>query len=163
MLFIPRNFQQKMIDDFNSPKPMLNVGLYSLDIVDGDPDDNFRKVEDFISCCCLDVDVLVLPELFSTGFANEESILMNWWNTCKDEDCVGRLQNLSAKYGVALCGSFLGCDGEKMVNRSFFVTPSGETFLCNKRHLFGLSEESRLMNKGIWRHLSSPIMGVDLW
>lgn len=55
----------------------------------------------------------------------------------------------SSRFNMAIAGSFLASIGSKIVNRGFFVEPSGETTFYDKHHLFCLSAESRLFTQGV--------------
>ncbi|MFQ9022784.1 MAG: nitrilase-related carbon-nitrogen hydrolase [Parabacteroides merdae] len=47
-----------------------------------------------------------------------------------------------------MAGSFIAKEGGKYFNRAFFVTPEGETYLYDKRHLFRMAGEDQHFTAG---------------
>lgn len=92
-------------------------------------------------------DVVVLPELFSTGYADDEALMRELAerNTGETMDFVKRL---AADYNVAIAGSYLASTPPHIYNRAFFIEPSGEETFYDKRHLFSLSSEARIFRRG---------------
>lgn len=126
----------------------LNVALVELDTVLADVDTNLKICCKMLQTVSKDSDVIVLPELFSTGFIADQEMA-----TQLAEDNEGQTMGFIAKeasnLGMAICGSFLAKTGEKLYNRAFFMEPSGEVHFYDKRHLFMLSEESKILHKGM--------------
>ncbi|MBI1315436.1 nitrilase family protein [bacterium] len=90
-------------------------------------------------------DLIVLPELFSTGFsmhperfgAVNETLGLTW------------MQRMSLKTGAALCGSLAVPDAEGgWRNRLYFVEGGSVTAYYDKRHSFGLAGEQRVYRSG---------------
>ncbi|MDE7111202.1 MAG: nitrilase family protein [Muribaculaceae bacterium] len=127
----------------------LTIAALPLQIVAADRRANLDAVEQALVALRPGTDLLVLPELFSTGFvADPETV-----SRLAEPDngmTLTRLRELAARFRVALCGSMLGCnpDRSEFYNRAFFIEPNGETTYCNKRHLFCLSPEAKLMTSG---------------
>lgn len=94
-----------------------------------------------------DTDLLVLPELFSTGFI-QDRILIEDVASMHVDDTLVELRKLSKQYNLAICGSYLARDGAKVLNRGFFIEPSGDETFYDKRHLFCLSPESAIFTRG---------------
>lgn len=76
-------------------------------------------------------DLVVLPEMFSTGFAVNKPELA--------EDMQGEAFALVRKWAkegdMAIASSIMTCEGSKHVNRGFFCTPDSLQ-TADKRHLF---------------------------
>lgn len=114
----------------------IRVSLLQTDIVWGRPEDNRDRLGQMILShihCTGGTDLVVLPEMFATGFVTEPegvaedapSPTLRW------------MQTLSRDTGAALCGSIsLHLGGGDYRNRLYFVLPGGETFHYDKRHLF---------------------------
>jgi omega-amidase len=83
-------------------------------------------------------DLIVLPEMFTTGFSMETSLAREAGDTAL-EIC----RTLSEKTGAAVCGSsmFVKEDGQ-FVNRLIFWKPGGTPEFYDKKHLFTLAAES---------------------
>jgi hypothetical protein len=78
--------------------------------------------------------VVVLPELFSTGFVSSVEKLHEMAET-DDGKTILSLKRWAQYFNVAICGSFLMHIGSDYYNRGFFVEPSGDVQYYNKRHL----------------------------
>jgi predicted amidohydrolase len=89
---------------------------------------------------CEGVDVVVLPENFTSGFSmNLDSV------DCWEDDLTSDwMKRLSSELDVALFGSvaFKMPDGTAR-NRGLFVNPSGEVEFYDKKHLFTLGGEDK--------------------
>jgi len=82
-------------------------------------------------------DIIVLPEMFTTGFAMQPEHLSE---TMDGPTVLWMLQLAKAK-NSAICGSIIIKENEQYYNRFIFVIPSGEIHYYNKRHLFSLAGE----------------------
>ena len=105
---------------------------------------NLQKVEDQLILLAGKTDLVVLPELFTTGFCTDK---LNLAETMQGET-VHTLQNWATKYKLAITGSFMALENEKNYNRAFFVFPSGKTETADKRHLFSLGREPEHFSAG---------------
>lgn len=112
-----------------------------------DREENLRNVETIASKVTPDTDILVLPELFSTGFIQDGHVISALAEPING-DTISLLKALSRRYGFAIAGSFLCRAGEKFHNRCFFIEPSGEETYYDKRHLFSLSAEHEIFAPG---------------
>ncbi len=128
----------------------LTIAALPLNIRQASPAENLEAVAAALETLRPGTDILALPELFSTGFiANPAQI--EQLAEADNGFTLSRLRQLAARFRVALCGSFLArnADGSEFYNRAFFIEPDGSTTYCNKRHLFGLSPEAKLMKAGL--------------
>jgi omega-amidase len=90
------------------------------------------------------IDLVVLPEMFSTGFT------MNPQNVAEtmNGETVSWMKSLAAEKQVALCGSVVITENNAFYNRFVFVFPSGEIQHYDKRHLFTLAGEDKVYAAG---------------
>ena len=58
------------------------------------------------------------------------------------------LKELAADFQLALCGSFICSERSNYYNRAFFITPEGEEFYYDKRHLFRMGNEAEYFSAG---------------
>ena len=58
------------------------------------------------------------------------------------------LKELAADFQLALCGSFICSERSNYYNRAFFITPEGEEFYYDKRHLFRMGNEAEYFSSG---------------
>lgn len=127
----------------------LTIAAFPLEISQADRAANIAAVEAVLTSLRPDTDVLVLPELFSTGFISDAELVAQLAEP-DHGPTLTKLRSLASRYRVAICGSMLACnpDRSEFYNRAFFIEPSGTTEYCNKRHLFCLSPEAKLMAAG---------------
>ena len=90
------------------------------------------------------VDLIVLPEMFTTGFSMEPN---NVAETMEGET-VSWMQSIAIKSQSAICGSAIIKENNHFYNRLLFVFPSGEIQHYDKRHLFTLAGEDRIYTAG---------------
>ncbi len=92
-------------------------------------------------------DMIVLPEMFTTGFSMKAKSL------AEDEDgkTLNWMQEIAKKYQTSITGSFIVKDGEDYFNRLFFVFPDQSFKTYDKRHAFTLAGEDKVYKKGTKR------------
>lgn len=139
---IPINFPLN-----NSGMHKLKIATCPMKIAWADPGENIRCVETVASNIEPGTDLLVLPELFSTGFLQDPHVVSALAEPVSGTT-ISALKELSHRYGFAIAGSFLCSIGDKIYNRAFFIEPSGEETYYDKRHLFSLSSEHKLFTPG---------------
>ncbi len=137
----------------------MKVTAIPLDIVWSDKSENMFAVANGLSKIDKDVDIVVLPELFSTGFIPDRQIMSSAAET-NNGPTMEALRCWATLYNVAICGSFLARDGSQFYNRAFFIEPSGDVTFYDKAHLFGMSNESSLLSVG---HLPIPVVRYRGW
>lgn len=98
---------------------------------------NLQKVEDQLSLLAGTTDLVVLPEMFTTGFCVDKLHLAE----TMEEETVQKLRAWAAKYKLAIAGSFIARHKNKIFNRAFFAFPTGRFKTADKRHLFSPGEE----------------------
>lgn len=125
----------------------MKVAAMPLDIRPGDPEANLRMAQIMIEALPPDVDILVLPELFTTGFV-PDAAKCSVMAEPNDGPTMQLMRSLAASHGMAIAGTFLACTGHELFNRAFFVEPGGEAMFYDKRHLFMLSDEPKLITPG---------------
>ncbi|QYJ68848.1 amidohydrolase [Flavobacterium litorale] len=90
-------------------------------------------------------DVIVLPEMFATGFTMQpEKVAEATTGTS-----VQWMQEIAIQKNCAVTGSLAIKENGKYYNRLFFVYPNGEYKIYNKRHLFTLAGEEEHYTAGI--------------
>lgn len=126
---------------------IFKIAVIPLDIAWADFEENLTAVEKWMKAVDSDTDLVVLPELFSTGFVQEKEALR-----VLSENISGRtlefIGSLARRYHMAIAGSYLFFAGTRYYNRGFFVESSGDEKFYDKRHLFSLSAENELYSRG---------------
>jgi len=105
---------------------------------------NIQKVEDQLILLAGKTDLVVLPEMFTTGFCTEKLQLAE----TMEGETIRTLKNWATKYKMAITGSFIASENEKIYNRAFFVFPTGKIETADKRHLFTLGGEHEHFSAG---------------
>lgn len=82
-------------------------------------------------------DLIVLPEMFTTGFSMRSRELAE----PMDGPTVSWMREQAASLDAALYGSVIITDGGQYFNRGIFVTPEGGITTYDKRHLFRFGQE----------------------
>lgn len=123
----------------------MNVCLVQMNIAWGDVEGNLACLGSMLQAVS-GVDLYVLPEMFTTGFATSSEALV------ETEPSAGLewMKAFAANRNAAVCGSLalrLGSSGE-CVNRMYFVTPDGKAAVYDKRHLFGYGGEKERFSAG---------------
>lgn len=134
-----------MIDLMSTEKTeILRVALVQTNLYWKDKTANMAMLEEKIMGFEREVDLIVLPEMFSTGFtmdAEEVGEPMNLY-TCK-------WMKLIAKQKKAiLTGSVIIKENGKYFNRLLWVEPNGEISWYDKRHLFRMANEDAHFSMG---------------
>lgn len=90
------------------------------------------------------VDIIVLPEMFTSGFTmNAKAIAERMQG-----ETVAWMQDLAKQKQAAIVGSIAILENSKYYNRLLFVTPDGEIKVYNKRHSFSLAGEDKVFTAG---------------
>lgn len=127
----------------------LNICLVPMKIEWGDKQTNLEALEKLLPDVHPATDLVILPELFSTGFITSMPKDELWKYAERNTGAtIDRIKLLSDKYGVAIAGSFIADSGGLLFNRAFFIEPSGEECFADKRHLFSMARENDSFNPG---------------
>jgi len=89
-------------------------------------------------------DLIILPEMFSTGFTMNSSKLAE----PMDGFTVNWMKELALVKNAAICGSLIIVENSQYYNRFLFVTPDGNVQFYNKAHLFRMGEENKYYTPG---------------
>lgn len=121
----------------------LKLALIQSDIYWQDPSANLEMLEKKINRILKPIDVIILPEMFNTGFTMDsnfaetmDSITFSW------------MSNIAKKKNAVLMGSFIVKDEGNIYNRLVWVQPNGEYSTYDKRHLFRMADEHDHFNFG---------------
>lgn len=125
----------------------MKTALIQSEIIWENPEANRNYFEQKINAIPESVDLIVLPEMFTTGFTmNPETVAETM-----DGKTMGWLQSLAKAKKTAITGSLIIADNNNFYNRLVFVFPSGEIQFYDKRHLFTLAGEDKVYTSGTQR------------
>ena len=125
----------------------LRIALIEDNIAHGDKAANLEQLRRNLLNIPEDTDLVVLPELFSTGFVDEPDLALDLAER-NTGDTMNELKRLAAERSVAIAGSFLARTAGQVYNRAFFLEPNDEETFYDKRHLFTFSGEDKIFARG---------------
>ena len=122
----------------------LKIAMLQADLVWEHPVKNryafLKKIESLTE----DIDIIILPEMFTTGFTmNAESVAETM-----EGDTLKWMQYLAVKMKTAIVGSVIIKEKDNFYNRLFFVHPSRKIEYYDKRHTFTLAGEHKVFASG---------------
>ncbi len=118
----------------------LHLTLVQSPLVWESPIDNFRAFNKLLSKLGKgESDVIVLPEMFSTGFSMDARRLAEEMEGPSMQWMFETAQGLKA----AICGSLIIKEEGKFFNRFIWMEPDGHYDHYDKRHLFRMAKEEK--------------------
>jgi omega-amidase len=126
----------------------LKIGLAQMDVELGKPRQNLMTVEQFAQHAAeLGADVLVLPELWSTGYDLEQAAA---YATDLDAGIFAETAVIARQHNLCVIGSCLSnLGGGKIGNTAVFINNDGTVLAdYSKIHLFRLMDEHQFLNAG---------------
>ena len=105
---------------------------------------NLQKTEKQLAELAGKTNLVVLPEMFTTGFCTDQLELAE----TMEGETVRTLQKWAQTYNLAITGSFIANENDKVFNRGFFVFPDGKIETADKRHLFSIGGEDLHFSAG---------------
>lgn len=126
------------------PGEQLHITLIQPDIVWEDKDANLQQYGKMMSEIVGPRHIVVLPEMFSTGFSMAPERLAE----PMDGRAVSWMAEMAVKHRCILTGSLIIEDDGKYYNRMLWVQPDGRISFYDKRHLFGFANEDKHYTPG---------------
>jgi len=105
---------------------------------------NLEMFSEKISSSREPTDLILLPEMFSTGFSMRPEKFAETMNGA----AMKWLKQMASGKNAVMCGSLMMKEGEKFFNRLIWMRPDGSFEYYDKRHLFGLGEEHNHYSSG---------------
>ena len=124
--------------------PEIRIALVQTDLHWQDKTANLAMLEEKIWGLKGQTDLIILPEMFTTGFSMEAEKLAEPMNltACK------WMKQLAAQTQATLTGSVIITEGGKYYNRLLWVNPDGYVQYYDKRHLFRMAHEQETYSSG---------------
>ena len=122
----------------------MKIALIQTSLIWENPIENRSHLAQKITGFMEDVDLIVLPEMFSSGFTMNPKAVAE---TMQGET-VSWLQHLAKAKDCAITGSLVIEENGNYYNRLVFVFPTGEIKTYDKRHLFSLAGENEFYAAG---------------
>ena len=122
----------------------MKIALIQTDLFWQNASKNRENFDSKINEIDSEVDLIVLPEMFSTGFTMNASEVAE---TMQGET-IGWMKFKAKQKNTAITGSVVIAENGKYYNRMVFVFPSGEIKYYDKRHSFSLAGEDKVYTRG---------------
>jgi len=122
----------------------MKIALIQTSLIWETPIENRSHLSQKITGFMEDVDLIVLPEMFSSGFTMNPKAVAE---TMQGET-IAWLQHLAKAKNCAITGSLVIEENGNYFNRLVFVFPTGEIKTYDKKHLFSLAGENEFYTAG---------------
>jgi predicted amidohydrolase len=122
----------------------MKIALVQTNLIWENPIENRSHLAQKITGFMEEVDLIVLPEMFSSGFTMNPKAVAETMNG----ETIAWLQHLAKAKDCAITGSLVIEENGKYYNRLVFVYPNGELKTYDKRHLFTLAGEDKVYTAG---------------
>lgn len=121
----------------------MKISLLQFDIKWMDIQSNIDTIAQHLASIAGDVDLLVLPEMFLTGFNMEASSAA----IAEDHLAIEKLTQLAKKYNTGIIGSLAISEKTIYYNRVLLITNEGIVGRYDKQYLFAPSGEDKAFSK----------------
>jgi len=125
----------------------LKISLLQTNLFWGNKDLNYKQFESLFKQLDEKSDLIVLPELFNTGFNMDVENLFEFhggffytW-----------MHEWAVRLDACLCGSVIVKENDRYYNRFYAISPKGELARYDKRHLFRMGDEHQYFVQGTVR------------
>lgn len=121
----------------------IRITLVQTELYWENPVANRAMLEELLSDVS-STDVIVLPEMFTTGFTMDASKVAEIMN----QDTFKWLKQMSQRFQACIMGSYVVKEKEQFYNRLVAFHPDGKYEVYDKRHLFRMGEEHLTYTSG---------------
>jgi predicted amidohydrolase len=122
----------------------LKVTLIQSDIIWEEIDANLNAFEEKIWQIGQETDVIVLPEMFTTGFTMNAGKYAEHMNMRTFK----WMRQMADQTGALILGSFIATIHDRFYNRLLWMEPGGNFKTYDKRHLFRMAGEQKTYSSG---------------
>lgn len=122
----------------------MKIALIQTSLIWENPNENRSLIQYKINAISQYVDLIVLPEMFTSGFTMNPK---NVAETMQGETILW-LKDVAKTKNCAITGSLVIEENGNYFNRLVFVLPNGEIQYYDKRHLFTLAGEEKVYTSG---------------
>lgn len=122
----------------------MKIALLQVPLIWENPTANLKYFENVFESSTETIDLLVLPEMFTSGFTMQPELIFD----TMEGSAITWLKKWAKKKKCAITGSLVIKEKNKYYNRLVWVAPSGKLSFYDKRHLFGLAGENKVYVAG---------------
>lgn len=131
--------------------PALSITTIQTDLTWENKEANLRMLEEKILAIPDHTEIVVLPEMFATGFSMKPELLAE----TMEGEIIGWMKRLSRQQNIIITGSIIIKEVEKYYNRLVWMLPNEQFGVYDKRHLFAFAEEDKHYTAGAKRLVAS--------
>ncbi|MEI6866315.1 amidohydrolase [Flavicella sp.] len=122
----------------------LKINLIQSNTIWKDISKNIQNIQQKINQISEETDLIILPEMFSTGFVIEPEEIAETMNG----KSINWMQQIACKKNCAITGSLIIKENNNYYNRLVFIEPSGKIKFYDKKHLFSHVGERNIYTAG---------------
>lgn len=122
----------------------LNFSIFQMELSWEDKTSNLKKINDWMQNVPTQSHIVVLPEMFSTGFSMNVSQLAERM----DGETIQWMKDLAIRHKKIIVGSIIIEENSNYYNRLIWVLPNGSFHFYDKAHLFGKAREDQYFQPG---------------
>jgi omega-amidase len=122
----------------------LTITTIQSDLIWEDKTANMQMLQQKIDSIAEKTEIVVLPEMFTTGFSMQPELFAE----TMDGETVEWMKMVSNKNGIILTGSVMIKEADQFYNRLIWMLPNGQYGYYDKRHLFAYGEEDKHYSSG---------------
>jgi omega-amidase len=112
---------------------------------------NLQMLEEKITSLSAKTEIVVLPEMFSTGFSMQPQLFAE----DMEGETVEWMKRISSENNIILTGSIIATENSNYFNRLIWMLPNGQFGHYDKRHLFAYAGEHEHYAAGNKRLIAS--------
>lgn len=116
----------------------LQLTLVQANLVWENKEANRRQLDDLVAAIDKPNEVIVFPEMFTTGFSMRPELFAEH----AGNETLAWLTQLSANKNMVICGSLMFAENGAYYNRFIWMQPKGSYMHYDKSHLFSIGEEN---------------------
>ncbi len=122
----------------------LKIALIQADLAWENIEKNLQYFDEKIDAINAEIDLIILPEMFSTGFSmNAENLA-----EAPNGKTLAWMKQMASKTEAAVTGSIIIKENGNFYNRLYFVFPDASFKQYDKRHTFTLAKEDETYSAG---------------
>jgi len=131
--------------------PDLRITLIQSEIIWEDIEANLQMFDEKINKISGKTEIVILPEMFTTGFTMNSKYLSEGINGRS----INWMKRKSKQINAIITGSLIINENGKYYNRLIWAVPNGSIGYYDKRHLFSLGNENQHYSPGNKRLIAS--------
>lgn len=129
----------------------LTITTIQTDLVWEDKTANLERLQEKINAIEERTEIVVLPEMFSTGFTMQPQLFAE----TMEGETIEWMRRMASDKRIVLTGSIIIKEDDRFYNRLVWMLPNGEYGYYNKRHLFAYAGEDQHYAAGNKRLIAS--------